>query len=164
MRRIVINICIVIVLIVIYEIAMTAVNYLDVHMYINLPGGYDMWRSRYGVVMENKKDPLKFWHEKNKIGPNVGGYRVYPKVIVGQVTIHPNDHEGYATLSWDHNERRPGYFIVDLHTRKVYDGLSKQAWLAKLKSYSITDEPKLHKPHWLDEYTGWNKPVDVPAR
>ncbi|MHB1459802.1 MAG: hypothetical protein ACYC1M_00770 [Armatimonadota bacterium] len=62
------------------------------------------------------------------------------------------------------SEMRPGYFIIDLHTKRIYGGLSKQAWMNKLKLYGVNKEPKLHKPTFLDGYLGWNKPVDVPAR
>ena len=133
-------------------------NYNEAHMYVQLPEGYEMYRIPYGVVIENKRDPVKFYPEKFKIGPNVGGYHVYENLFVGLIIVHPRDKEGQATLSWRFNERRLGHFIVDLHTRKVYGGLNTQDWMRKLKIYGITEEPKLHKPSWLDEYTGWNRP------
>ncbi len=154
-------------------------GYLHEHYVIELPGGYRCRNNNFsgvtpalmGVIIELYQDQasvINYDQLKLKVGPNVNGYCVYSNTIVGIVTMRRNkDISAYDAI---HNftiqisEMRPGYFIIDLHTKRIFGGLSKRDWLAKLKTYGITTEPALHKPHWMDEYRGWNKPVDVPAR
>lgn len=147
----------------------------------DLPGGYRCQTYRFsgcppvlqGVVIEYHRGDIALYMEKYnlvayKVGPNVNGYRVYPNVIVGHVTpnkaIMKPEEDTPFKLNLEIFERRLGYFIIDQHTKIIYGGLSKNDWMKKLKTYGITEEPKLHKPAWIDKYTGWNKPTESPAR
>ncbi len=122
-------------------------------------GKYDLYTSPVGVIIEREVFDAKFHIEKSHIGPNVIGYRVYPNVTVGKISKYKkNDRFPIEIFSSRSYERRLGYFILDLHTTKVYCGLSKQDWIKKLKEYNINDEPKLYKPSFLDDYLGRNKP------
>ncbi|MHB1462319.1 MAG: hypothetical protein ACYC1M_13625 [Armatimonadota bacterium] len=139
-------------------ITVGVINRRIVDYYIYLPGKFVIWNSDYGAIIYNKGYNMMCEGTMRHIGPNVGGYHVYTNVIVGQITPHPRDDEYSTMINQTGNERRPGYFIIDLHDKRVYGGMRKQDWLVQLKTYGITEEPKLSKPSGLDEFLGRNRP------
>lgn len=138
----------------------TVLGFMHAHMFIRLPGGYGIYQGDYGVALRSYNDPIKYYPAKFEVGPNIGGYRVYYNVIVGQIDNPPYDEKGIATFGGPFSEIRMGYFIIDLRTKMIYGGLSRSDWMKKLKPYGITEEPNLHTPSWLDKYFGWNMPAD----
>ncbi len=142
---------------VIWLVYFLAIGFLNAHIYIKLPGDYVIWNTEAGNVMQNQlKAPNDDTLEIITIGPDVKGYRVYHTAIVGLLSEDPSyslEHPNlYKSLLAN------GYFIINLHTKKVYGGLSKPDWLKKLRMYGITTEPKLYDPSWRDERLGRNKP------
>ena len=95
------------------------------------------------------------------VGPNVDGYRVYDRVIVGHVesirSRNPNYNPDYKYHASDAD--KPGYFIIDVTIDEIYNGLSKREWLEKLRGFGIRAEPRLFKPSVFDEFRGRNKPA-----
>lgn len=147
------------------------------HYGFDLPGGYRCRTTSYsgrpstlrGVVIEYKNRDFASYIEKYHIkkfiiGPIVSGYHVYTNTIVGQITRKVSAKQVVDDIthgfSFEMHEMRPGYFIIEQRTKRVYGGLSKSDWMKKLKTFGITEEPMLHKPAWLDGYFGWNKPSD----
>lgn len=94
-----------------------------------------------------------------KAGPNVDGYRVYRQIITGHVS------NGRYTNAFGDPIPKPrplphtGYFIIDVRIDRAYDGLSKEEWLKKLRSFGVTSEPKLFKPSIYDELLRRNRPT-----
>lgn len=70
------------------------------------------------------------------VAPHIDGYAVNAEFIIGHVkkSKYPCD------------DSVPGYFIVDLETGNVKQGLSKEDWLSKLKKYGIKSAPTLKVP------------------
>ncbi|MHB1001719.1 MAG: hypothetical protein ACYC27_20970 [Armatimonadota bacterium] len=79
---------------------------------------------------------------KAHLGPAVDGYLVLPRIIIGHISS---------------GKDASGYFIVDMVTGKIDDGLSKQAWIDKLREYEVTGDVKLWKPSRRDEKLGRNR-------
>ncbi len=146
-----------------------------VHMYIHLPQNYVLYQveasgTQFGARIENKDEQFHVDPDnglRRMVGPNIGGYHVYSKIITGQIVPHRNDdiygqppepRIGYFS------DRRLGYFIIDLHTKKVLGGLNKRDWRKKLRTYGITTEPVLFKPSWRDADLGRNKPQAYDAQ
>ena len=46
----------------------------------------------------------------------------------------------------------PGYFIVDLETGVVQQGLNEEVWINSLASHGIDEKLKLYKPSSFDSY------------
>lgn len=51
-----------------------------------------------------------------------------------------------------------GYFVIDVRTDRIHDGLSKKRWIEVLKCFGIAREPELYKPSIYDKILGRNKP------
>jgi hypothetical protein len=82
--------------------------------------------------------------------PNIDGYRVYPGMIVGHVSRDKDEGEAGESI--------PGYFVVDLQTQAVHQGLSKKSWEIALAKRNVTGDVALHKPSRYDRYLGYNGP------
>ena len=113
--------------------------------------------------MKCSHDKNNFLHHRGKSmlrvihnvanGPDVDGYRVYDRIIVGHVSLC---HEVDGNIP-ERITKNPGYFIIDLKTNRIYRGLSKQAWRECLRKYGVTNIPNLYKPSAIDKYLGHNK-------
>lgn len=79
------------------------------------------------------------------VGPRVDGYRTYKQVIIGHVSKIPGDSPHFS-LARDPKECAPGYFVIDAHNDRIYNGLNKQDWLKKMRSFGIDYEPELVRP------------------
>jgi len=94
---------------------------------------------------------------RGEVGPHVDRYRVFDRVIVGQVeewagdVVYPGYYERNAGT-------RPGYFVVDVHADQAYSGLTKRQWLGLLHRYGIDTAPELFKASLCDPYIGLNRP------
>lgn len=89
--------------------------------------------------------------EKKRVG-YIDGYRVYPGIITGYASP-----DNSANSNYKFNEPK-GYFIIDLRTNKIQRGLTKNAWLDKLKEYGIIHGPVLFESSPNDELLGRTKP------
>jgi hypothetical protein len=109
---------------------------------IHLPKGY--------LLIRTEPDSVAMCYANTEVlvESNIDGYRVYNDAVVGHVVKFrkPMVHSV------------PGYFIVDLKTGKVQQGLSQKKWLAALRKYGIKSAPTLHQPSYQDESLGYNKP------
>ncbi len=85
--------------------------------------------------------------------PNIDGYKIYERIIVGHVSGHHRIGSGQDAF-----ENTPGYFIVEIRTGKVHQGLSDKAWLGLLRDYGVTRRPALHRPSRYDGYMNRNVP------
>ncbi|MHB1461258.1 MAG: hypothetical protein ACYC1M_08265 [Armatimonadota bacterium] len=148
---------IIVAVIVLWFAAWSFIGWQNSHYYVKLPGGYECYYTSVfsSVIIHNTKGSL-YLQEKQAIGPAVGRYHAFNNVIVGQIT--PLRFKPPEGIDYGLYEMRPGYFIIDVRTKKVYGGLNMHDWMQKLKAYGITETPKLHKPSWLDMYFGQNKP------
>lgn len=134
--------------------------------FVCLTDNYSYWTSPDGVILEwyppseNKSELYHKLRDRGqrppRVGPDVDGYRVYQRVIVGHVA---KTWEGEKRPAWLRQDdvRIPGYFIIDLRRDTLQKGLSKQEWLEKLRSYGIKREPELFKPAWYDEILRRNR-------
>lgn len=132
------------------------VKLTDNYRYLRSPEGefilgYNMEEHQQELVDRMLKD----W-EPPLVGPDVDGYRVYRRVIVGHVA-KTWDGEKHPAWLLQEDARIPGYFIIDLRRDTLHKSLSKQEWLEKLRGYGIKREPELFKPAWYDEILGRNK-------
>ena len=94
-----------------------------------------------------------------KVGPNVDRYRVYQWIITGHVSkLQGVEGDENYYLPAEKKLKKPGYFIIDMHTDRAYRGLGKQEWRNRLRKYGVDHEPKLFKPSRFDAYNGHNKP------
>jgi len=130
---------------------------------VPLPNGYALWYmdEEYEVVIDLDNEGTarinkRFNKDENfvmprTIGPEVDGYRVYPELVVGHVSVPPIGIDDYP-------QQTPGYFIIDTKADKLYAGLSKDIWLEHLRKFGIDHEPKLIKPSVTDVYFGRNNP------
>ena len=92
-----------------------------------------------------------------QVGPNVDGYRVYDKVIVGYVVSVESRNPNYRHQASDSDT--PGYFIIDVTMDRVYSGLNKREWLEELRKVGVRSEPRLFRPSIFDKLLGRNKPM-----
>lgn len=129
------------------------------HTHIYLPGGYELY-SLHGIRMSWRpsSEELKLvannsdieFPDKRTIGPNIDGYRAYKNVITGH--IRPFIGEPTQEIEFSPSvEKRTGYFIVEIDTKKVYGGLGKRDWIRMLKTYGIDKEPALRRFSWRDQ-------------
>ena len=132
------------------------VKLTDYYRYLRTPEGeyvlgYNMEEHQQELVDRM----LKGW-EPPEVGPDVDGYRVYRRVIVGHVA---RTWEGEKRPAWLRQDdvRMPGYFIIDLRRDTLRKGLSKQEWLEKLRNYGVKREPEFFKPSWYDEVLRRNR-------
>ena len=93
-----------------------------------------------------------------KAGPDVDGYHVYPHVITGHVSKAKEKNAYGDPIPTLTEERPPGYFVIDTQKDWIYDGLNKQEWLKRLRSFGIHREPELFRPSIYDKILGRNKP------
>lgn len=91
------------------------------------------------------------------VGSNVDGYLVYPGFITGHVSKTSSEREDDGR-SEKEAKYTPGYFVIDTKADKLYNGLSKDKWLERLRVLGVDHEPKLIKPSIFDVYWGRNKP------
>ena len=123
-----------------------------------LIGGYRYFYSDNGVIIDlstaNEARSLK----AADVGPDVDGYRVYPHLIVGHA-VKEKDKNYWGDRIPTCGNSKPGYFIIDMRNDSVYDGLSKQDWLKKLRTLGINSRPHLYKPSIYDGILGRNKPA-----
>ncbi len=92
------------------------------------------------------------------VGPSVDGYRVYDRVIVGHVSS-PKRTDSYGDPIRLPSVISPtGYFVIDVRTDRIHDGLSKKRWIEVLKRFGIAREPELYKPSIYDKILGRNRP------
>lgn len=135
-------------------------NMMEARVYLSLPGGYVLWKTENGAIIRyNPKTIANYeqgWPDTVSIGPKVDGYHVYSSIITGKVTLYSPDIEFGAALVKQAIGK--GYFIIDLHTKKVYGGLSKSNWMSKLRLYSIHKEPELYASSWRDGRLGRTRP------
>ncbi|MHB1001718.1 MAG: hypothetical protein ACYC27_20965 [Armatimonadota bacterium] len=82
-------------------------------------------------------DHLDYLDSPVFIGPGVDGYQVISDLVVGHVSC--SIYGGRC---------EPGYFVLNMRTDKVRQGLSRVEWLKALKDNGITDEPKLSRPKY----------------
>lgn len=133
-------------------------NYRDAHARLYLPGSYEMffyrgvrmvWRPSYSELKAFERIPNNELPDKRMIGPNIDGYRAFNNIITGYITKHVDEPTGDNDLNTS-IESKTGYFIVEVDTKKVYEGLGKQEWIQKLKTYGIDEVPVLLKLSWRD--------------
>ncbi len=65
------------------------------------------------------------------VGPQIDGYRVYSEAIVGLICQYPDSPSAN------------GYFILDLKTGRVTEGLKQDDWVSLLGRYGIQSRPVL---------------------
>ena len=108
---------------------------------ITLPHDYYLW---------GPDDSVSLWNAFSEeiIDSHIDGYYVYNEAIVGHVT----KREGRF------RDSVPGYFVVDLKTAKVEQGLSRAEWRQRLRECGVQSAPALHTPTEVDERRGHNKP------
>ncbi len=124
----------------------------------DLPGGFRLMQHFDEVWIQNMDFKTVPPFGRFAVGPNVVGYRVFPNVITGKVSTHPEYEDEKNKFPLTNRELRPGYFIIDVNTKTVIGGLSKPDWLRKLGSFGTNQEPELYVPTWRDEKMGRNKP------
>lgn len=130
-------------------------------VYILLPGGYVMWSTGHGPLLElNAREQLRLMRERDdysnkRIGPSVERYRVFDNIITGYAS-EPRWPGTYTPGSW--GDEVPGYFVIDTQAHVFYVGLSKQEWMDKLSEFGVTDEPRMYRPSRFDKRLGRNKP------
>lgn len=104
---------------------------------ISLPNSYTLVRVNAAeILISNHKRSLVIY-------PNIDKYQIYDNYIVGHVSIPdlPPSHTG---------DSKPGYFIINTQTHKIYEGLEKQEWVHLLHELNITTSEKLHRPSRFD--------------
>lgn len=125
---------------------------------VNFERGYRYFYSDDGIVLELRlqRDELPRLRRLDGDLPRVAfleGYRVYKGLIVGRVSHR--DKVMAPTV-------RTSYFVIDTRSDKLYDHLSKQKWLERLRHFGITSEPTLYKPSRFDAYLGRSVPMPLP--
>jgi len=105
---------------------------------ISLPGGYSLIRVYAGAILMADKNHSKI------ISPNIDGYKVFGHIVIGHVSSDNLPPEEAA-------DSQPGYFILDIQSGTVLQGLDEQRWLDLLQKYGITKKPGLHKPSRFDQ-------------
>ncbi len=124
----------------------------------NLPGGFRLMQHFDEVWIQNMDFKTVPPFGRFAVGPNVVGYRVFSNAIIGKVSPHPKYRDEQNKFPLTNRELRPGYFIVDVNTKTVIGGLTKDDWLRKLYTFRIIQEPELYVPTSRDEKMGRNKP------
>ena len=97
--------------------------------FLRLGNGYSLART------QNRNVGLCNAHGEQVVGPQIDKYQVYPQAIVGHVLKYPDPY--FQSI--------PGYFVVDVKTGKVYQGLSYQEWLKRLRRYGIRSAPAMQR-------------------
>lgn len=134
---------------------------VDGYCYFHMPSGVSI-RLHTASVERIKKIGERGYRELPKVGPDVDGYHVYKKIIVGHVVKEVYPYEWGDEYGPPREQRPVGYFIIDVRNDIVYAGLTKQQWLDKLRKFGVTSEPKLFKPSVFDKLLRRNRPSDVP--
>ena len=70
------------------------------------------------------------------LGPGVVRYSVYDKTLI----------TGEVVNSDDRSDSIPGMFMIDMQTRKIYQGLNERKWSTLLRSYGIFEKPRMKHP------------------
>lgn len=107
---------------------------------VGLPGGYSLVSVYSGAALISNPEHVVV------VDANIDAYTVVGNLIVGHVSM--------AELSPEKESSIPGYFIVNVETHHVTQGLGKDAWLGYLRQSGF-NEPKLRKPSWLDRIRRW---------
>ena len=97
--------------------------------YLRLGNGYSLARWSYKTVALCNAEMVAV------VMPHIDRYQVYPAAIIGHVVKH---HDPYYRSV-------PGYFVVDMKTGKVYQGLSYEEWLKLLRTYGIRSAPAMQR-------------------
>jgi len=124
---------------------------MQYHGTVALGRGYKYFYTDSGVYLDSERAA--------GIGPDVDGYRVYRRIIAGHVAKE-RDRNSYGDRIPTLGNSKPGYFMINLRNNSIYDGLSRQEWLNKLRGFGITSEPHLYRPSIYDELLGRNKPAE----
>ena len=124
----------------------------------NLPGGFRLMQHFDEVWIQNMEFKTVPAFGRFAVGPNVVGYRVFSNVTTGKVSPHPKYQDEQNKFPFTNRELRPGYFIIEVNTKTVIGGLTKDDWLRKLYTFGIIQEPELYVPTWRDEKMGKTKP------
>lgn len=99
---------------------------------VDLQNGYRLWKMSAKEVCIAKPDGSLI------IGPKIVLLDMDEEYIFGLAEIPENysKTDGF----------KPGYFLVDTKKHTWDQGLSKDAWLIRLKTCGISVEPELRKP------------------
>lgn len=90
----------------------------------------------YSLVGDHGSWEICDYNDNVVIGPNVRRYAVYDKTLI----------TGEVVKSEDEPDSVPGMFVIDMQTRKVYQGLDEVKWKSLIRSYGILEKPKLRHP------------------
>jgi hypothetical protein len=101
---------------------------------IELPNGYILFRANATEIYIIDPNRLV---DRIVVEPHIEKYNVIDKVVVGYAVLAKGEMKEYSI---------PGYFILETETGTVTQGLSKDAWVKKLKELGINSEPKLKAP------------------
>lgn len=106
---------------------------------IELPNGYELVRFNgleTGIVAPGGR---------LVINPTVREYAVLGDLVVGNADV-PERLEGQPAPF----RTAAGYFVLNTDSGEIADGLTDEAWRAKLAELGIGDEPKLNRPTPFD--------------
>lgn len=99
---------------------------------VDLQNGYRLWKMNANEVYIAQPDDYLI------IGPKVVWLNTDKEYIFGLVE-YPKRYSRMEVST-------PGYFLVDTKNNTWEKGLSKDAWLIRLKACGISDEPELRRP------------------
>lgn len=99
---------------------------------VGLQNGYRLWKMNANEVYLAKPDDVLV------IGPKIVLLNTDKEFIFGLVERPERTHANMEII--------PGYFLVDTKTHTLEKGLSKDAWLIRLKACGISGEPDLKRP------------------
>ncbi len=107
---------------------------------ISLPDGYSLDRVNAAEVVMLGPKP----NRSLLINSNIDGYKVLNRIVIGHVSLPQLPAE-------DTKDSIPGFFILDIQSGEVQQGLPEPVWLDSLRKYGITKKPSLHKPSRFDQ-------------
>lgn len=102
---------------------------------VPLPHGYEIWQ------LEGRDTRVVTPNHYTAVAPDVRSYAVIGDVVVGYATLPrppaPREPEPPVVRT------APGYFILDTASGRVWDPLTKEQWLARLRKLGVANEPSL---------------------
>jgi hypothetical protein len=101
------------------------------------PSNHERSLSRgYSLIADHGSWEICDYDDIVLVGPGIVRYAVYDKTLI----------TGEAVKSDGESDSIAGMFVIDMQTRKVYQGLDERKWSTLLSSYGIFEKPRMKHP------------------